>query len=81
MNFGISTSCFYPAYLELAVEDLVRHGVQNIEIFVNTYSEMRPAYLRTLKQELDANKIRVVSVHPAPASGYAGKQGAFHCKC
>lgn len=64
MNFGISTSCFYPAYLELAVEDLARHGVQNIEIFVNTYSEMRPAYLHTLKQELDANNMHVVSVHP-----------------
>ncbi len=64
MNFGISTACYYPLYTELAVKELAEHDVKNIEIFVNTSSELKPAYAKKLKQILDHYGMKAISVHP-----------------
>lgn len=64
MEFGISTACFYPAYVEEAVEELSRHDVRLIEIFANTYTELKPEFLRKLKQQMDAYEMNMISLHP-----------------
>lgn len=62
MNFGISSSCFYPLLTEDAVKFLVDNKIPNIEIFFNSFSELDLDYLKQLKESL--NETKVVSVHP-----------------
>lgn len=64
MKFGISTACFYPEYTETAVEELGRNGVKLIEIFLNTFSEVKPAYAGQLKKRIDEYGMEVAAVHP-----------------
>ncbi len=69
MEFGISTSCFYPEYLETAVDNLTANHIKNIEIFVNTQSELKKSYIKDIKRRLDNGGTRVISMHPF-TSGY-----------
>lgn len=62
MKIGISTACFYPALTEQAVEYLAVEEVDCVEVFLNSWTELQPAYLQTLKQKLQT--IPVVAVHP-----------------
>ncbi|HIQ58239.1 MAG TPA: sugar phosphate isomerase/epimerase [Candidatus Merdivicinus intestinavium] len=64
MTFGISTSCFYPELTEKAAEWLAAARIPAAEVFFNAPSELAPAFLRKLRDTLDAGGTRVVSVHP-----------------
>ncbi len=64
MQFGISTSCFYPALTECAVRILAKEKVPATEMFINSFSELNPVYLRQLKEVLDHGGTRILSVHP-----------------
>lgn len=64
MKIGVSSACLYPMVTEQAAQYLSEQGVTEMELFVNTVSEVRPAYIRQLKQQLDANGTRVISLHP-----------------
>ena len=64
MQFGISTSCFYPALTEWAVRILAQEKVPATEVFLNSFSELDPSYLRQQKNMLDYGGTRVLSVHP-----------------
>ena len=41
MQAGVSTACLYPELLEESIYRLAVNGVENIEIFVNTSSELK----------------------------------------
>lgn len=62
MKLGISTACYYPDETESAVSRLAAAGIGTVEIFLNTFSELDPAYIVQLKQIL--GETEVVSVHP-----------------
>lgn len=64
MLIGVSSACLYPMKTESAVETLLLAGVKNLEIFLNSYQELQPDFLRSLKNQLDASGARVLSVHP-----------------
>ena len=64
MEIGVSTACLYPELLEMSVETLGKIGVRNIEIFINTFSEMEPAFLRKIKSILSCYNMKVSSCHP-----------------
>ena len=52
MRAGVSTACLYPKPLEEAVYELAVNGVSNIEIFLNTQSELKKGYARGLANML-----------------------------
>lgn len=64
MEAGISTASFYPMLVEDAIQHLAKHGVRNIEIFFNTFSEIEKNYVKELSKRIKANAQNVVSVHP-----------------
>lgn len=68
MHIGVSTSCFYPALTEDAAQRLQTAGVQYLELFLNTFSEIEPGYLNALKSQLDATGARVLAFHPFTSS-------------
>lgn len=67
MNFGISTSCFYPLNTEEALEYLGKSGVKQCEVFLNTLSETTPEFAKNLKSIADYYGLKIVSAHPFSA--------------
>lgn len=63
-RLGISSSCFYPDQTETAFAKVCALGVPVAEIFFNSTSELRPAFVRELRERADGSGVRVVSVHP-----------------
>lgn len=63
-NIGISTACFYPMYLEKALEHIQSFHVPVCEVFFNCFSELEQPFVKQLKSIADSNGVRVVSVHP-----------------
>ena len=64
MEIGASTSNFYPAPLEDALDTVLAAGFRNVEIFFNAPSEVTPAFVEDLKRRCDAAGARVSAVHP-----------------
>ncbi len=64
MEIGVSTACLYPLNTEIAVKELIDLGVKNIEIFFNSYSELKPEIVNQIQKMVAYNGINIVSVHP-----------------
>ncbi len=64
MRSGISTACLYPLELEKALPTLISMDFHLFEIFINTFSELKPDYIKSLKQMLDESGSTVKSIHP-----------------
>jgi len=64
MKAGVSTSCLYPMHVEDALENLVKAGVNNTEIFLNTHSELDEKFIRKLKSTLENYNASCISLHP-----------------
>ena len=65
MNVGISTaSIFNKAMVEDIPAMLSPMGCRTIEVFLNTFSEYRPEFVRLLRQRIDDAGLAVYSVHP-----------------
>lgn len=71
MQVGISTACLYPMELEQSLSTLLSMDFRLFEVFLNTFSELSPVYLKELKKHADAYGARIKSVHPF-TSGYEG---------
>ena len=63
MNFGISTSCFYPLETETAFRTLAELGNKTAEIFINARSEIESPVFDDLLEIKREYEINVVSVH------------------
>lgn len=68
-RIGISSACFYPEETIDAVKRCAGLGFRNIEIFMNSFSELEAPYLRELKAFCRGEGIKVTSLHPF-TSGY-----------
>ena len=64
MRAGVSTACLYPKPLEEAVYELAVNGVSNIEIFLNTQSELKKGYAHGLANMLKRFEVNCCAVHP-----------------
>lgn len=64
MKTGISTSCFYPMNTEIALRTLCEMGVEHTEIFINSAQELKPAFLRQIKEMLDEFGVHATALHP-----------------
>lgn len=61
---GVSSACFFPMETLHAVRKLTEWKVPNIEIFFNSFQELKPDYLERLADCCRASQTRVVSIHP-----------------
>ncbi len=67
MYTGMSTACFYGRMLnEDALRQIGALGVRNAEVFFSAQMEYRPDFVRELKDIIDSEGIRMVSVHALP---------------
>ena len=64
MVVGASTSNFYPAPIEDALDTVLAAGFSNVEIFLNAPSEATPAFADELKRRREAAGAIVSAVHP-----------------
>ena len=65
MNVGVSTaSIFNKAMVEDIPAMLSPMGCRTIEVFLNTFSEYRPAFVDLLRRRIDDAGLHVYSVHP-----------------
>ncbi|WFF72051.1 sugar phosphate isomerase/epimerase [Proteiniclasticum sp. QWL-01] len=64
MKIGLSTANYFP---EMNTEDMIDHygalGIDSVEIFLNTYSEMEEGFIAMLRDRCDRYGITVNSVH------------------
>lgn len=71
MRMGISTACLYPLELERSFQTLLSMDFRLFEVFLNTFSEFTPQYLRRLRRCADEYGAQVKSIHPF-TSGFEG---------
>lgn len=64
MIVGASTSNFYPAPLEEALDTVLSAGFRNVEIFLNAPSEAKPSFIDELKRRCDNAGAVVSALHP-----------------
>jgi len=64
LKAGVSTACLYPMPVEDALYELLLGGVQNVEIFLNTHSELRKSFIMGLSELLKRFDVSCSSLHP-----------------
>ena len=64
MQCGVSTACFYPQQTDASLSLLQTAGVQKVEIFLNTFSELEDCFIDKLERMLTANNTEVLALHP-----------------
>lgn len=64
MIAGVSTSCLYPKPLEESLYDLSVNGVSNVEIFINTHSELKESFAHGAENILKRFDVKCSAVHP-----------------
>ena len=64
MITGMSSSCFYPLETEKSLINCGEMGFENVEIFVNTYSELLEPMKSEFKSIINHYGMNVASIHP-----------------
>lgn len=64
MRLGVSSACFYPQKTEESIRYLLENNVKELEIFINTQSEMSADYLKKLSSLCKSFGGRIKAVHP-----------------
>ena len=64
MAIGVSSSCLYPMSPCDSLETIGKLGVKTCEVFINSPSELTPAYAARLNKIKDEYGMNIVSVHP-----------------
>ena len=64
MQYGVSTACFYPEETAASLQRLQRAGIKTVELFLNTFRELEPAYLARLEGILQAGDMCAAALHP-----------------
>ena len=63
MQIGASTANYYPALIEDALETLLRQGFRDLEVFINTESEITDSFIDRMALSVQQAGARVVSLH------------------
>ncbi len=63
-RIGVSSACFYPDEALDAIKHSIDLGFKNLEIFLNTFSELEEPHLKAVNAMCRENGVKVVSVHP-----------------
>lgn len=63
-RIGVSSACFYPDEALDAIKHSIDLGFKNLEIFLNTFSELEMPHLNAVNKLCREHGVRVISVHP-----------------
>lgn len=63
-RIGISGACFYPTPADEALKRCIDLGFKNVELFINTFSELKEDFLKSLKSFADGRNVKITSIHP-----------------
>ena len=63
-RIGISSACFYPKETLEAIKECISLGFKNIEIFMNSFSELEDCYLARIAEVCKDNGVKITSIHP-----------------
>lgn len=61
---GVSTACYYPLETEAALTVAGEYGIKNVEVFLNSPSELSDEFVDKLIAIKEKYGINIVSVHP-----------------
>ena len=64
LRTGVSTACLYPMPVEESLYELALGGVPQVEIFINTHSELRKSFIMDLASLLERFGVTCRSLHP-----------------
>lgn len=64
MLVGVSTACLFPELLEESIYQLSVNGIQCMEIFLNTQSEMKKSFAHGAANLMKRFDVKCPSVHP-----------------
>ena len=64
MTIGASSACFYPDVTENSLERLGRLGIKTAELFLNSPSELKDEFVKTIIDIKNKYGINIVSLHP-----------------
>lgn len=64
MTVGASTANLYPALTEDALDQLLELGFRDLEVFVNTESELEPSFIAMLREKAARREARILAMHP-----------------
>ncbi|MCL1903046.1 MAG: sugar phosphate isomerase/epimerase [Oscillospiraceae bacterium] len=64
MKIGISTASLYPLHTEEALLETARLPVKNVEIFLNSVSELEGEVFSCIRETVNKYEMNVISVHP-----------------
>lgn len=64
IDFGVSSACFYPAETETALKLTGEYGFRNVELFLNSHSEIEEEFVEKLISIREKYNLNIVSVHP-----------------
>lgn len=64
MRAGVSTACLYPKPLEECAYELALNGVSDMEIFINTHSELKKSFADNIANMLRHFDVNCCSLHP-----------------
>ena len=64
MFAGVSTACLYPEQPERALARLGELGVRNVELFINSSTELTEPVFSEIRRIIADYKLNVVSLHP-----------------
>lgn len=64
IDFGVSSACFYPVETETALKLTGEYGYRNVELFLNSHSELYDDFVEKLISVKEKYNLNIVSVHP-----------------
>lgn len=64
IEFGVSSACFYPEETEKSLELTGEYGFRNVELFLNSHSEIEDEFVDKLISVKEKYGLHIVSVHP-----------------
>lgn len=64
LQAGVSTACLYPRVVEEALYDLALAGISQVELFINTHSELRRSFVDSLARLLERFEMTCCALHP-----------------
>ena len=63
-EIGVSSACFYPLETEKSLEEAGKCGFKNVELFINSHSEIEDDFVDILLAIKNKYALNIVSVHP-----------------
>ena len=72
-QLGVSSACFYPEMTETALETAGKCGFHNVELFINSHSELDDEFVDKLLAIKKKYSLNIVSLHP-----FASFAGSFY---